>query len=74
MAKLNQIMLVVEKMSKRLSAVEGHLSNAQAMSTATETDSVLGIISLPLSTLEDLTGVENRLQNDKMFRTAMVRF
>lgn len=74
MTKLNQIMLVVEKMSKKLSAMEGHLSSAQAISTVTATDSVLGTISLPLATLEDLTDVENRLQNDNVFRTAMVRF
>lgn len=74
MGRLNQVMLAMEKMAKRLSAIEGHLSNAQAISTLTETDSVLGTINLPLATLEDLTDVENRLQNDKLFRTAMVRF
>ena len=74
MAKLNQIMLVVEKMLKRLSAVEGHLSTVQARSTVTETDSILRAISLPLATLEELTDVENRLQTDEIFRTAMVRF
>lgn len=74
MTKLNQIMLVVEKMSKKLSAMEGHMSSAQAISRITATDSILGTISLPLATLEDLTDVENRLQNDGVFRTAMVRF
>jgi hypothetical protein len=74
MAKLNQIMLIVEKMSKRLSAMEGQLSSAQAISTVTETESVLGTISLPLATFEDLTDVENRLQIDNVFRSAMVRF
>ena len=73
MSKLNHITAMLDRMSKRISAIEAQLAGCTTEPrTVTDTRTVLQSTSLPISTIDELNEIEQRLKTDESFRNAMV--
>src|ERR1700761_189335 len=65
MSKLNHITAMLDRMSKRISAIEAQLAGCTTEPrTVTDTRTVLQSTSLPISTIDELNEIEQRLKTD----------